>query len=294
MLSRAGSYQKELDVIGSVAQSTTVLRDASSEAAFRRDGFLVVDFAQAQVIEDLLTLYERLDSGIESGYYPSLMSDDEAYKAAAHREVTDLVWPLLDEVIVGYEPLLGVFMVKHPGPDTEVVPHQDWIVAAGSPRPTMNVWLPLTPVTTETGEMRVLPGSHRWLEGLRGSPSFPTAWEGTYERVRDELMVTVPLEPGQAMVYDISILHGTPPNRAGATRVVSSLYAIPDDATPVHYHRSPEGTVTGYEVASDFCTTFKIGDVPEGRPFEEIVDYAVEPLTFEQLAARHAQERATA
>jgi hypothetical protein len=266
---------------------SATFRDPALEERFRRDGYVVVDFASPDLIAGLLEQYEQLDSGIDSGYYPSLMSPDEGYKAATHRQVTDRVWPHFDRLIAGYEPLLGVFMVKHPGPDTEVPPHQDWIVADESQRPTMNVWLPLTPVSAEVGRMRVLPGSHRWLRGLRGSPTFPTVWEGTWERVRDELMVEVPIELGQAMVYDIRVLHGTTPNRSAETRVVTSLYAIPVGADTMHYYRSPEGVVEGYRVPSNFCTTFRIGDVPAGERFVELTDYHVEQLTFDEIAELH-------
>jgi hypothetical protein len=277
---------------GSVSPPT--FRDPDLQAALRRDGYAVVDLVGPDVIDRLLAVYERHDSGIHEGYYPSLMSVDEDYKVATHREVTDLVWPSFGALLDGYQPLLGVFMVKHPGPDTEVVPHQDWIVADESGRPTMNAWVPLTPVDAETGTMRVLPGSHRWLRGLRGSPSFPTSWEGVYERVRDELMVEVPVGLGQAMVYDIRILHGTPANRSATTRVVASLYAIPDGATPVHYHRDDAGVVRGYRVPTDFCTTFAIGDVPDGEQFVEIADYAVEALAFDEIAERHARAQLVA
>jgi ectoine hydroxylase-related dioxygenase (phytanoyl-CoA dioxygenase family) len=214
------------------------------------------------------------------------VSTDEGYKDATHRGVTDLVWPLLSQLVDGYEPHLGVFMVKHPGPDTEVAPHQDWNIADELLRPSLSTWMPLTPVTEETGMMRVLPGSHRWLTGLRGSPSFPTQWEAVYERVRDELMVPVPIDVGQAMLYDIRVLHGTPANRSADTRVVTSLYATPAGAPKVHYYRSPEGDVEGYEVPSNFCTRFAIGEIPEGEPFLRIADYSVEPLSFEEIAER--------
>jgi hypothetical protein len=272
-----------------VADGGTVLRDPALEATIARDGFAVVDFVPPPVVDGLRAAYEELDSGIDEGYYPSLMSADERYKTATHRVVTDRLWPRFDELLVDYTPLLGVFMVKHPGPDTEVVPHQDWIVADESERPTMNAWVPLTPITAESGEMKVLPGSHRWLDGLRGSPSFPTAWEGVYQRVRDELMVTVPVEVGQAMIYDIRVLHGTPPNRSSSTRVVTSLYAIPDGAPSVHYHRDQQGHVAGYRVPPDFCTTFVIGDVPDGERFVEHPDYRVTALSFDEIAERHAR-----
>ena len=266
-------------------------QDPGLQAAVERDGYAVVDFATPAVLAELRSAYQELDSGIDTGYYPSLMSSDEAYKAAAHRLITDLLWPRFGELLVDYTPLLGVFMVKHSGPETEVVPHQDWIVADESDRPTMNAWVPLTPVDDDVGRMRVLPGSHRWLDGLRGSPSFPTSWEGVYERVRDELMVTVPVEVGQAIVYDIRLLHGTPANRSDRTRVVTSLYAIPEGAPAVHYHRDDAGTVRGYRVPMDFCTTFVIGDEPPGERFVEIPGYSIEALSFDQIAERHARDR---
>jgi hypothetical protein len=260
------------------APSVATFRDPDLEAQFLRDGYLVVDLLPADLVQDLLGLYERLDSGITTGYYPSLMSADEDYKATTHREVSDRLWPLFDQLIAGYEPLLGVFMVKHPGLDTEVPPHQDWIVADESKRPTMNIWAPLTPVDAEVGRMRVLPGSHRWLSGLRGSPSFPTVWETTWERVRDELMI-------------IRVLHGTTPNLSSSTRVVTSLYAIPTDTATMHYYRSPEGIVQGYHVPNNFCTTFKIGDIPNGQQFVEIADYDIDRLTFDEIAERHRLDR---
>ncbi|MCU1368923.1 MAG: Protein involved in biosynthesis of mitomycin antibiotics/polyketide fumonisin [Ilumatobacteraceae bacterium] len=271
--------------------TTRTFHDDELEQRFLRDGYVVIDFADPATIDALLRAYEDLDSGIEEGYYPSLMSPDLDYKAKTHAQVRDLVWPHLTQVIEGYEPLLGVFMVKHPGPDTEVPPHQDWIVADESLRPTMNVWMPLAEITPEMGQMRVLPGSHRWLEGLRGSPSFPTQWEGVYQQVRDDLMEPVDIKVGQAMVYDIRVLHGTPANVSDQTRVVTSLYAIPENTAPIHYYRSPEGVVEGYEVANNFCTVFNIGDVPSGSKFTEIADYGVEALSFAEISERHARDR---
>lgn len=276
---------------GPVAPQAPTFRDPGLERQFRSDGFVVVDFGAAELAARLLDGYDRLDSGISEGYYPSLMSADVEYKADTHRFVTDEVWPHLDSYLIDYVPLLGVYMVKHPGPDTEVPPHQDWIVADESLRPTMNVWLPLTPITEDTGRMRVLPGSHLWLEGLRGSPSFPTQWEADYQRVRDELMVPVEIGLGQAMIYDIRVLHGTPANRSSHTRVVTSLYAIPEGAPPIHYYRGPDGVVEGYRVPTDFCATFRIGDVPDGDRFVSIPDYSVPTLSFDEMAQRYTDSR---
>jgi len=265
----------------------TTFKDPELQAMLDRDGFVVVDLVPPEVIDDLQRAYQRLDSGIDTGYYPSLMSTDLEYKAETHAVVRDILWPYLGAMFTDYEPLLGVFMVKHPGPDTEVPPHQDWIIADESERPSMSCWLPLTPVDDATGRMAVLPGSHRWLNGLRGSPEFPTQWNAVHEEVRTELMQPVDIAVGQAMVYDIRVLHGTPPNRSASTRVVTSIYGIPTATAPVHYYRSPEGVVSGYNVPSNFCTTFDIGDVPDGEPFVTIEDYTIDEFTFEEIRDRY-------
>lgn len=267
------------------------LLDPQQQTRLERDGYMVVDLVDGDVLTRLMDAFRELSSGIDSGYYPSLMSSDEAYKTATHERVRDLLWPALQELTIDYQPLLGVFMVKHPGPDTEVAPHQDWVVADESRRPTLNVWVPLSEVDDRAGRMRVLPGSHRWLEGLRGSPTFPTQWESEWTRVRDELMEPVTVGLGQAMLYDIRVLHGTPANRSDDVRAVASLYATPVEADTIHYYRGPDGEVEGYRVPSDFCTTFRIGDVPAGERFVEIPDYDVERLTFEEIAARHRANR---
>ena len=267
-------------------------KDPELQAALDRDGFVVVDLVPPSVIGELRSAYERLESGIDSGYYPSLMSPDLDYKAETHAVVRDILWPYLGALFVDYEPLLGVFMVKHPGPDTEVPPHQDWIVADESSRPSMSCWLPMTEVDDDTGKMAVLPGSHRWLEGLRGSPSFPSQWNAVHEELRQHLMEDVDIAVGQAMVYDIRVLHGTPANTSPNTRLVTSIYGIPTGTDPVHYYRAPDGTVEGYKVPSNFCTTFDIGDVPEGEPFVTIPDYSIDELTFEQFQERYERSEA--
>ena len=274
--------------LGYTQQMVTTLHDADLERRIERDGYAVVDLLDAETVGRLLDAYELLDSGISEGYYPSLMSSDASYKGQTHDTVVREVWPKMSAFLNDYVPLLGVFMVKHPGPDTDVPPHQDWIVAPEDDRPTMNVWTPLTPIDEATGPMAVLPGSHRYLEGLRGSPTFPTQWNAVHEQVRTDLMEPVHLDVGQAMLYDIRVLHGTPSNRSNQTRVVTSLYAIPNGSQTIHYYRDPNsGSVGGYEVPSDFCTTFKIGEVPDGEPFVQYPDYQVEELTFADIEARY-------
>jgi len=273
--------------MGEAAASRPVFHDRRREAQFRRDGYVVVSFIEPDEVKQLLDAYHRRDSGMDHGYYASMHSSDLDYKAAVDRDIRSLMWDRLSSMLVDHEPIVGAFMVKHPGPDGWVPPHQDWIVTDERVGGGINCWFPLTALDDEVGQMSVLRGSHRYLEGLRGSPSFPTQLGPISQVVADEFLEPVPLQVGQAIIYENRLLHGTPPNRSDKTRVVSYLSAMPAGATRVHYFRRDDGTVEGSRVGDDFFVDFNIGERPKGDVFVEIPDYDIAPLTVEELADRH-------
>lgn len=265
----------------------TVFRDRALERRFRRDGYVVVPFAPAEEIAGLLSVHEGLDSGLGHGYYASMHSVDLGYKQRVHEEITSRFWPRLEALLDGHELLVGAFMVKVPGEDSWVPPHQDWIVTDEDTGAGINCWFPVTPVTVEVGRMSVLRGSHRYVAGLRGSPAFPTEVGDICTDIASELLEPIDVAVGEAIIYDNRLLHGTPPNLSSATRVVAYMSAIPEGARRVHYYIDDDGTVEGYQVGPDFFTSFNIGEKPEGERFVSIPGYTVEPLTLEQLRERH-------
>lgn len=265
----------------------TVFHDRKLERRFRRDGFVVVDFAERQELTRLLDAYYATDSGITTGYYASLHSRDGEYKVSVDQTIRSSLWNRLDSMLVDHEPIVGAFMVKHQGDGSWVPPHQDWIVTDERAGGAVNCWFPLTPLDPDVGYMSVLPGSHRYLKGLRGSPSFPTEVGPICEVIAKDFLQPVPLELGQAIIYENRLLHGTPVNRSQSTRVCAYLSAMPRGASRVHYHLRGDGTVEGWNVAKDFFVTFNIGDRPEGDVFIEIPHYSIDPLTPEALSERH-------
>lgn len=269
-----------------------ILSEPGLDAQLHRDGIVKVDFAPPDVVRELIDIYHRHESGIADGYYATMMSNRSAYKGGVDVEIRDLLWGYLEPRLIDYEPQLGAFMIKHPSPNSEVAPHQDWMVVDETKYQSIACWIPATPITEEVGRMRYLPGSHRLFEGLRGSPTFPNQWHDVADRVRDELMVPIDIEVGQALIYDNRLLHATPPNRSEEVRVVAYINSVPVGSRGLHYYRDPEGTVQGYWVDGAFCTSFNIGDVPCGERFVEYPNYWVEPLSFEEIEERYREARA--
>lgn len=266
-----------------------VFRDRRYEHRFRRDGYVIVPFAEPEDLHAAREVYERLDSGVSSGYYASMHSLDLDYKADVDRALRSRFWGRLSSLLVDHEPVVGAFMIKHSGEDSAVPPHQDWLVTDERRFGAVNCWIPLMPVDNTNGQMCVLRGSHRYIEGLRGSPAFPTQVGPISDVIADEFLVPVDVPLGSAIIYENRLLHGTPPNRSGAERVVAYLGAAPAGSGRVHYYMRPDGTVEGLRVPQDFFVKFNIGDRPEGDVFVEIPDYTIAPLTADELTARHVR-----
>jgi len=267
------------------------LKNRTLDRQFRRDGYVVVRALSDQQIAAAHDVFERIGSGIDSGYYASIHSTDQSYKERVDAALREIVWGACDEILLDHLCLIAAMMVKPPTGSTVVPVHQDWNTIDESNGGGLTCWMPLTPITELEGLMRVLPGSHLYMNGLRGSPGFPAPFQDISDQIRDELMVDVHVGVGDVMVMDGRVLHTTGQNRSGRNRVAAYLNAIPADAQPVHYYRNEDGRVEGYEVGLDFFTSFNIGDKPRGRRFTEIESYEVEPITMDELLRRQRRSR---
>lgn len=262
------------------------LRSTRLERRFQRDGYVVAPLGASGLPAQALQVFGTYDSGIDAGYYVSLYSIDNTYKQDVDTALTTLLWPSLDDLLVDHRSLVGAFMVKPPTGSTVVPVHQDWNTMEESPTTAgITCWMPLTPITDLEGRMHVLPGSHRYIGGLRGSPGFPAPYQQIREEIRDELMVTVDVKVGEVLIMDGRVLHSTDQNRSGRNRVVAYINAVPTGTRPLHYYRREDGIVEGYWVDRSFFTTFNIGERPPGEPFTVIADYAAEELTIEDVRA---------
>jgi hypothetical protein len=96
----------------------------------------------------------------------------------------------------------------------------------------------------------------------------------------------VPLQAGQAIIYDHSLVHATPPNLSGRTRVAANLVVVPQEAQLVHCFLDDSGPVPRCEVfavSEEFFIHNDIGKRPEGVPSLGFIGLEVPSLTPDQL-----------
>jgi phytanoyl-CoA hydroxylase len=96
--------------------------------------------------------------------------------------------------------------------------------------PVVGVWIPMGEVTPENGCMHMLAGGHR--AGPR--PHFKRRdWQLCDAQVEAEGRVAVPMGPGDVLLFDGKVPHGTPVNRTGEHRWAVQFHYRPAGAVAV-------------------------------------------------------------
>lgn len=134
-------------------------------------------------------------------------------------------------------------LVKEPGTANPTYWHQDQPYYEVSGNQFASFWIPLDPVTAETGAMKYVKGSHRWGKLYRPI----RIGLGEIVEQADELDGLAPdvdaepdkydvemfeMDPGDCLFFHGAVLHGAQPNlSAGTRRRALSLRFAADDVT---------------------------------------------------------------
>jgi phytanoyl-CoA hydroxylase len=151
-------------------------------------------------------------------------------------------------------------------------PHQDNFYLRASPGTCIAAWLALDRADEANGCLLVVPGSHRW-------PILCTTAADTAQSFTDITVPLppgtrprpVPMEPGDVLFFNGSLVHGSNPNRT-ARRFRRSLigHYIQAEACQVaeYYHPAlaMDGTQLQLGVSRDGGPCGQWADSPSGRP----------------------------
>lgn len=187
--------------------------------------------------------------------------DDDAFRAFAVDSVlpgaaaallaSDSIWLYEDSVLV-----------KEPGTVEPTAFHTDASYFHVAGEQACTVWVPLDPVTLDTGSLIFVRGSHRWPQEFR--PNLFVTPEPIPGTVGDEVpdvehadldLVSFDLEPGDVTVHHYRTLHGARGNSSVTTsrRAISVRYCgddvryrfRPGAPRKAHHHEVVDGDPLG-------------------------------------------------
>ncbi len=217
----------------------TIFKNSAHQEQYNRDGFIRYPLLSSQEITDLLTVYKELNSGLEGNkFYTSHTSGDVAYKTKVDQAIKEVLVPKLCDIFEDYKPVFGFYLVKSQGSETLDL-HLDWQFVDERQHAGFNMWCPLVDVNKENGAIFAIPGSHKHIKILRGCNTPNPMWyvDG---KVDKNQVQTLPLKAGEALVFDLRLVHGAWPNTLPQQRIAVGMVAIPQEADILHFWTEKE------------------------------------------------------
>lgn len=262
-----------------------IFKDEKLQSLFEKEGFVKLKLFSPTQIEKLRAYYDKVQSEHEASLQSrALYSSVETGNAELLIEIDQLLKEtIMDQVkatFQNYQTLISNFLIKDSGDDTELMPHQDLTFVNEPDECSFNLWIPLQKTDRDSGQLRVLKGSHLISKTLRVVPEYPRPFLPYLDTIR-ELFTNIETEIGECVVINHSVLHGSSVNLTGQPRVAIIMGFCSAEAD-IHYHYMPNGDSSNIEKylmkAEDFYR-FKADGRPANAKQIDTISYQYKPVS---------------
>jgi ectoine hydroxylase-related dioxygenase (phytanoyl-CoA dioxygenase family) len=225
---------------------------------FHEEGYVIVPFISAEQIESLFQVYKKCyPEGVE-GFFTTTFANNVEHRELVNRSIREICIQEINALFHDYKILFSSFIVKAPGENSRLIMHQDMTLVDEDIFSGINIWCPMIDLNTTNGAIEVLPKSHRFYKTYRGS-SLPDIYDTVKEEVLS-LMQPIYLKAGEAIIFDQSIIHNSPPNLSAAERPTINTFVAHKEAKIkiCYWDRHNHGNnVEIFEQEDDFLEKFE-------------------------------------
>lgn len=270
-----------------------LLKNEGLQSELNEKGFVKVPFIGEEELEQLRFYYHKIHPNgapekIE-GIHMTTWCKDVDYKLDVKSNLEQIYRKACEEHFTDYRTLNNVFIVKDQG-ETPFKVHQDWNVVDEIENFAINVWVPLYDVSKNEGALWVIEGSHKIDRHVRGSAYLFPDYSPFYSEL-EKSAKSVDLKAGEAIIFYVNIIHGSPENHGEQERIATCFSVIPNDASlniyfqkqagdPLEIHKPKDDFMYYYEhLRTD---TFKFA--PTNNPVEVKDSFTNKPISREELA----------
>lgn len=276
------------------SHSPVVLQDAALQQQLDEQGYVIIPFYSPEDIAHLSDFYHTHAPARNSGFQPTTYNQSLDYRLMASDVIKQTAAPYLERYLKDYKTYMGSFIVKHADKNSELGVHQDMTLVDESRFMGINIWSPLCDTTPENGALYLIPGSHRLIPTYRNS-NIQNIYEKHYDLIK-RYMKPVYMKAGEAIIFDNSILHFSPPNRSDKIRIATNVFITHQDATiTICYHDKEKHKIELFEQEDDFFIKYLQFDHsrnmirPEMGKSIGFTDYDFPTLTPEFMEARYGK-----
>lgn len=226
-----------------------ILADAQKDKVLAHKGYAIFPLLSAAGIEALSAYYSEFQKENPQHFYSSSHSPDVEFRKKASDFIKSIVTPLLPAVLKDYRVLGGAFVVKPANGKGILQAHQDWNLVDETKSRSYNLWIPLTDVNEQNGAVFVLPESHAKAPTIRG-PKIPSPFK-QIEQAIWKYLTPLPMNAGDALLYDHALIHGSPVNQTAADRL-GIVIGITTYDCELQIYGMEDGMIKCYECHEDF------------------------------------------
>ncbi|MCB9234557.1 MAG: phytanoyl-CoA dioxygenase family protein [Bacteroidia bacterium] len=271
--------------------SFPLFRDADLQNHLARHGYAVAPMLSpaeiGQLTRDARELISLLPEGPPTQFWPSGRAKDPAIRNFAAQAIEKIIPARLAEF---FDPEIaefmgGTFLVKPPGPESELWPHQDSSHVDESKIFAVYAWITLCDTQPENGALHVIPGSHL-LGNAHRSLNVPWAFKGL-EKTMLQLVKPLNMKAGEVCFFDSATIHYSSVNTSDDYRFALNYFVKPCISPFVHCYmdaQTPPGKVELFSVDIDFFHSGKFEERPPARyPLIEMQDHRPPKFSEEEF-----------
>lgn len=218
--------------------STRIMCNQRLDVRLREYGYVVLPMLDTDEVGLFQQLYDKWHKEMPERFYKSYFSANEVYREEVEDTILRVFLPKLQQHFRDFKAFGGMFVVKPPGESGNIPPHQDWSFVDETQHWSLNLWCPLIDTTGTNGNIQMLPGSHLFMDTLRGSGT-PELYTHLKEEIESHL-VDVPLKVGECVFFFHGIVHCSTINNLLVPRVSVGLSMVEKNA-PLRYAFQSEG-----------------------------------------------------
>lgn len=215
------------------------------QAEFSENGYVVVDIADPDELQQLLEAYCQLYPDSQKGCFFSCHDLSFDRRLRSQVLIRHVIQAKAATLFNQYQFVSGAFVAKYPGEAGVIEPHTDLTFVDSQLYSAIAVWTPLTELSSNTGRLHVLPGSHLY------TPMCGSNLIRSYSHISISQMTEVKPRIGQAVCYDLQTIHASPVNESTEPRIAANCVFTPIDAQLLHV-TFRDGRIYRYAVDIEF------------------------------------------
>jgi len=239
-----------------------LFKNPELQQQFESQGFVKLPLLNKEEVDTLLNFYQdqNFDNKIDDGFHISLDNQNQELVTAVGEKIKSVLVPKTTDIFDRGQVFTASYVIKEPGLQNIVPPHQDWSFVDENEFCSVTVWTPLVDVTENNGALGIIKGSQNLFNHHRSSPS-----PQSKSPLADHIFTLFPyveiveMKAGETLIFNNKLIHASPPNLSDQSRIAVGIGVTQEEAQLRHYYHVPNSEpaqLEVYEVEKEFYTWY--------------------------------------